>query len=120
MMSAVAKPTALLLQAEPLLLQMQQAIAAGNWLAVQALDRQLSSLVAQAKQQAGGQLWSVELQLLRQRYQSLLQQTARQQKILEQKMQRFRDNKAGVLGYQLTLDAQSSEDLFTTMQPERA
>jgi len=104
MASAVVKPTAILLQAEPLLLQMQQAIQAGNWLAVQAADRQLTALVTAAKTQAGGQQLSVELQLLRQRYQSLLQLTARQQKILEQKMQRFRDSKAGAVAYQLTLD----------------
>ncbi|MBU0913018.1 MAG: hypothetical protein KKF22_10805 [Gammaproteobacteria bacterium] len=101
----VAKSNPALMQIQHMLLQMQQAMVAGDWLLVQNYDRQISVLVQQIKQGAEHQDLQVELQLIKQRYQALLQLATRQQKMLEQKMQRFQDTKTGVVAYQLTAEA---------------
>lgn len=101
----VAKSNPALMQIQQLLLQMQQAMVAGKWLQVQDCDRQISALVQQIKQGAEHQELKVELQLVKQRYQALLQLAKRQQQMLEQKMQRFQDNKTAVVAYQLTTEA---------------
>lgn len=101
----VAKSNPALMQIQHLLLQMQQAMVAGNWLLVQDYDRQVSVLVKQIKQSAERQELQVELQLIKQRYQALLQLAKRQQKMLEQKMQRFQETKTAVVAYQLTAEA---------------
>lgn len=101
----VAKSNPALMQIQHLLLQMQQAMVAGKWLQVQDCDRQISTLVQQIKQGAEHQELKVELQLVKQRYQALLQLAKRQQQMLEQKMQRFQDNKTAVVAYQLTTEA---------------
>lgn len=101
----VAKSNPALMQIQQLLLQMQQAMVAGDWLLVQDYDRQISALVKQIKQSTAHHDLHVELQLIKQRYQALLQLAKRQQKMLEQKMQRFQDTKTGVVAYQLTADA---------------
>ena len=93
-------------QIQQLLLQLQQAVLAGKWLQVQALDRQILALVGtlkQLRQQAGAAAAPpYDLQLLTQRYQQIIQQAKRQQLALEQKMKEFQHNKAGVLAYQQT------------------
>jgi hypothetical protein len=101
----VAKSNPALMQIQQLLLQMQHAMVAGKWLQVQDCDRQISSLVQQIKQGAEHHELKVELQLIKQRYQALLQLAKRQQQMLEQKMQRFQDTKTAVVAYQLTADA---------------
>ncbi|WP_233009039.1 hypothetical protein [Rheinheimera faecalis] len=101
----VAKSNPALMQIQQLLLQMQQAMVAGKWLQVQDCDRQISALVQQIKQGAEHHELKVELQLVKQRYQALLQLAKRQQQMLEQKMQRFQDNKTAVVAYQLTTEA---------------
>lgn len=101
----VAKSNPALMQIQQLLLQMQQAMVAGKWLLVQDCDRQISALVQQIKQGAEHHELKVELQLVKQRYQALLQLAKRQQQMLEQKMQRFQDNKTAVVAYQLTTEA---------------
>ena len=101
----VAKSNPALMQIQHLLLQMQQAMVAGKWLQVQDCDRQISTLVQQIKQGAEHHELKVELQLVKQRYQALLQLAKRQQQMLEQKMQRFQDNKTAVVAYQLTTEA---------------
>ncbi|CAI3806165.1 hypothetical protein JAMGFMIE_04091 [Rheinheimera sp. MM224] len=101
----VAKSNPALMQIQQLLLQMQQAMVAGKWLQVQDCDRQISTLVQQIKQGAEHHELKVELQLVKQRYQALLQLAKRQQQMLEQKMQRFQDNKTAVVAYQLTTEA---------------
>jgi cell division FtsZ-interacting protein ZapD len=102
---SLAKTTTVLMQIQQLLLQMQQAMVAGHWLQVQDYDRQISSLVAQLKQGVPQQDLHIELQLIKQRYQSLVQLAKRQQKTLDQKMQRFQDTKTAVVAYQLTAEA---------------
>lgn len=94
-------------QIQQLLLQLQQAVLAGKWLQVQALDRQILALVdtlKQLRQQTGATPARLpyELQLLTQRYQQIILQAKRQQLALEQKMKEFQHNKAGVLAYQQT------------------
>ena len=101
----VAKSNPVLVQIQHLLLQMQQAMVAGKWLQVQDCDRQISTLVQQIKQGVEHHELKVELQLIKQRYQSLLQLAKRQQQMLEQKMQRFQDNKTAVVAYQKTTEA---------------
>jgi hypothetical protein len=101
----VAKSNPALMQIQHMLLQMQQAMVAGDWLLVQDYDRQISALVKQIKQGAEHQNLQVELQLVKQRYVALIQLAKRQQKMLEQKMQRFQDTKTGVVAYQLTAEA---------------
>ena len=101
----VAKSNPALMQIQHLLLQMQQAMVAGKWLQVQDCDRQISTLVQQIKQGAEYHELKVELQLVKQRYQALLQLAKRQQQMLEQKMQRFQDNKTAVVAYQQTTEA---------------
>lgn len=101
----VAKSNPALMQIQQLLLQMQQAMVSGKWLQVQDCDRQISALVQQIKQGAEHHELKVELQLVKQRYQALLQLAKRQQQMLEQKMQRFQDNKTAVVAYQLTTEA---------------
>lgn len=101
----VAKSNPALMQIQQLLLQMQQAMVAGKWLQVQECDRQISTLVQQIKQGSEYHELKVELQLVKQRYQALLQLAKRQQQMLEQKMQRFQDNKTAVVAYQLTAEA---------------
>ena len=106
----VAKSNPALMQIQQLLLQMQQAMVAGNWILVQNLDRQISAQVQQIKQGAEHQELHVELQLIKQRYQALLQLAKRQQKMLEQKMQRFQDTKTAVVAYQLTTQASMEQN----------
>ncbi len=92
-------------QIQQLLLQLQQAVLAGKWLQVQALDRQILSLVETLQQlrQTGAAVQPLyDFQLLTQRYQQIIQQAKRQQLALEQKMKEFQHNKAGVLAYQQT------------------
>lgn len=92
-------------QIQQLLLQLQQAVLAGKWLQVQALDRQIRSLVETLQQlrQTGAAVQPLyDFQLLTQRYQQIIQQAKRQQLALEQKMKEFQHNKAGVLAYQQT------------------
>lgn len=93
-------------QIQQLLLQLQQAVLAGKWLQVQALDRQILQLVVslkQLRQQAGAIAQPpYDFQLLTQRYQQIIQQAKRQQLALEQKMKEFQHNKAGLLAYQQT------------------
>ena len=101
----VAKSNPALMQIQQLLLQMQQAMVAGKWLQVQDCDRQISTLVQQIKQAAEYHELKVELQLVKQRYKALLQLAKRQQQMLEQKMQRFQDNKTAVVAYQQTTEA---------------
>ena len=84
---------------------MQQAMVAGQWLEVQDCDRQISALVQQLRQSCEYQQLQNELQLIKQRYQSLVQLAKRQQQLLETKMQRFQDTKTAVVAYQLTADA---------------
>lgn len=101
----VAKSNPALMQIQQLLLQMQQAMVAGKWLQVQNCDRQISVLVQQIQQGSERQLLKAEMQLIKQRYQSLLQLAKRQQQMLEQKMQRFQETKTAVVAYQLTAEA---------------
>lgn len=101
----VAKSNPALMQIQQLLLQMQQAMVAGQWLEVQDCDRQISALVQQLRQSCEYQQLQNELQLIKQRYQALLQLAKRQQLMLEQKMQRFHDTKTAVVAYQLTTEA---------------
>lgn len=93
-------------QIQQLLLQLQQAVLAGKWLQVQALDRQILALVdtlKQLRQQTGAAVQPpYDFQLLTQRYQQIILQAKRQQLALEQKMKEFQHNKAGVLAYQQT------------------
>lgn len=101
----VAKSNPALMQIQQLLLQMQQAMVAGKWLLVQDCDRQISALVLQIQQGTERQLLKTEMQLIKQRYQSLVQLAKRQQQLLETKMQRFQDTKTAVVAYQLTAEA---------------
>lgn len=103
----VAKSNPALVQIQQLLLQMQQAMVAGQWLQVQQHDRQISALVQQLKQSDTQQQFKTELVQLKQRYQALVELAKRQQQQLEQKMQNFQDNKPAVLAYQLTEESNS-------------
>ena len=93
-------------QIQQLLFQLHQAVVAGKWLQVQALDRDIGAAVLLLRQSSPEQSFAAELQLLKQRYQQIIQLAKEQQQELEQKMKAFNDNKAGVLAYQQTTESQ--------------
>ncbi|MFC4653837.1 MULTISPECIES: hypothetical protein [Rheinheimera] len=104
----LAKSEPVLVQLQQLLLQLHQAVSHGKWLQVQALDRQIQQQVQQLKSQHNVASLKVELQMLTQRYQQLIQLAKKQQQQLEQKMNQFQQNKAGVLAYRQTSEGVGS------------
>ena len=93
-------------QIQQLLSQLHQAVVAGKWLQVQALDRDIGSAVQRLRESGPEHAFSAELQLLKQSYQQIIGLAKEQQRELEQKMKAFNDNKAGVLAYQQTTESQ--------------
>lgn len=93
-------------QIQQLLPLLHQAVVAGKWLQVQALDRDIGAAVKMLRQSGPEDAFKTELQLFKQHYQQIIQLAKEHQQELEQKMKAFNDNKAGVLAYQQTTESQ--------------